>query len=335
MRALVTGGGGFLGSGICRALLAQGHEVVALQRSAAPELKKLGAEVRQGDLGDPASVESAADGCDLVFHVAAKAGHWGAWDDYFRANVIGTRNVLAACQRHAIARLVYTSTPSVVHRGGDLEGVDERMPYAKRFLAHYPATKAIAEREVIAANGPALATVALRPHLIWGPGDNHLLPRIVERARAGRLRFIGKPGKRIDTTYIDNAVAAHVLAATTLQPGATQAGQAYFISNGEPLATEDMINRLLDCAGLPPVHKRIPFGVAYAVGGLLELVYSVLKLNGEPVMTRFVADHLATAHWYDISAAQRDFGYRPQVSMEQGFAALRKKLWHANAATVR
>ncbi len=333
MRALVTGGAGFLGSGICRALREQGHAVVALQRSAAPALARLGVEVRQGDLGDERAVLDAAAHCDAIFHVAAKAGHWGAWDDYFRANVLGTRHVLAACQKHGITRLVHTSTPSVVHRGGDLEGVDERMPYARRFLAHYPATKAIAEREVIAANGPALATVALRPHLIWGPGDNHLLPRIVERARAGRLRFIGKPGKRIDTTYIDNAVAAHLLAAASLEPGAPQAGRAYFISNGEPLATEDMINRLLDCAGLPPVHARIPFGVAYAVGGLLELVYGVLKLKGEPVMTRFVADHLATAHWYDISAAQRDFGYRPQVPLEQGFAALRKALWHSGAAT--
>jgi nucleoside-diphosphate-sugar epimerase len=331
MRALVTGGAGFLGSGICRALRAQGHEVVALQRSAAPALARLGVEVRQGDLGDERAVLDAAARCDAIFHVAAKAGHWGAWDDYFRANVVGTRHVLAACQKHGITRLVHTSTPSVVHRGGDLEGVDERMPYAKRFLAHYPATKAIAEREVIAANGPALATVALRPHLIWGPGDNHLLPRIVERARAGRLRFIGKPGKRIDTTYIDNAVAAHLLAAATLQPGATQAGQAYFISNGEPLATEDMINRLLDCAGLPPVHARVPFAVAYAVGGLLELAYTALRLKGEPIMTRFVAEQLATAHWYDISAAQRDFGFSPQVSMEQGFAELRKALWHANA----
>jgi nucleoside-diphosphate-sugar epimerase len=333
VRALVTGGAGFLGSGICRVLRGQGHEVVALQRSAAPALGALGVAVRQGDLADERVVLDAAARCDVIFHVAAKAGHWGAYEDYFRANVIGTRNVLAACQKHGITRLVHTSTPSVVHRGGDLEGVDERMPYARRFLAHYPATKAIAEREVIAANGPALATVALRPHLIWGPGDNHLLPRIVERARAGRLRFIGKPGKRIDATYIDNAVAAHVLAAASLHPGAAQAGQVYFISNGEPLATEDMINRLLDCAGLPPVHARIPFGLAYVVGGLLELAYRAFRLDGEPIMTRFVADHLATAHWYDISAAQRDFGYQPQVSMEQGFAALRKALWQAGTAS--
>lgn len=322
MRALVTGAGGFLGGGIARALLAQGHGVVALQRGDAPALRALGAEVRRADLGDAGAVAAAAAGCDVVFHVAAKAGHWGSLAEYRRANVEGTANVLAACSEHGIGRLVYTSTPSVVHAGGDLEGVDERVPYATRFLAHYPATKALAEQSVLAANGPALATVALRPHLIWGPGDNHLYPRIVERARAGRLRFIGKPGKRIDTTYIDNAVDAHLLAAATLAPGAPQAGRAYFISNGEPLATEDMINRMLACAGLPPVHARIPFALAYAVGALMEAAWTVLPLPGEPLMTRFVADHLATAHWYDISAARRDFGYVPTVSMDQGFARL-------------
>ena len=325
-RALVTGGGGFLGSGICRALRAQGHDVVSLQRSAAPELAAIGVAVRTGDIGDAKVVAAAARGCDTIFHVAAKAGHWGSHADYFRANVSGTRNVLAACQQHGITRLVHTSTPSVVHAGGDLEGVDERAHYATRFLAHYPATKTLAEQEVLSANGPALATVALRPHLIWGPGDNHLLPRILARARAGRLRFIGPPGKLIDATYIDNAVDAHLKAAVTLQPGAPQAGRAYFISNGEPIATEDMINRLLDCAGLPPVHARIPFGLAYAVGALLEMVYGGLKLKGEPIMTRFVAEQLATAHWYDISAAARDFGYTPRVSMDQGFAALRVAL---------
>ncbi|MFO1493878.1 MAG: NAD-dependent epimerase/dehydratase family protein [Lysobacterales bacterium] len=322
MRALVTGAGGFLGGAIARALLAQGHAVVALQRGDAPALRALGAVVCRGDLGDANAVSAAAAGCDVVFHVAAKAGHWGTLAEYRRANVDGTAHVLAACRQHGIGRLVYTSTPSVVHSGGDLEGVDERVPYATRFLAHYPATKAIAEQLVLAANGPTLATVALRPHLIWGPGDNHLYPRIVERARAGRLRFIGKPGKRIDTTYIDNAVDAHLLAAATLAPGAPQAGRAYFISNGEPLTTEDMINRMLACAGLPPVQARTPFALAYAVGALMEAAWTVLPLPGEPLMTRFVADHLATAHWYDISAARRDFGYAPRVSMDEGFRRL-------------
>lgn len=323
MRALVTGGGGFLGGALARRLRQDGSDVVALQRSDAPALRALGVQVVQADLGDAAAVLAAAAGCDVVFHVAAKAGHWGALADYQRANVDGTLHVIAACQAHGIGKLVYTSTPSVVHAGGDLEGVDERVPYAQRFLAHYPATKAQAEQRVLAANGPTLSTVALRPHLIWGPGDNHLYPRIVERARAGRLRFIGKPGKRIDTTYIDNAVDAHLLAAQGLAPGAAQAGRAYFISNGEPIATEDMINRLLACADIAPVHGRIPFPVAYALGGLLEWAYTLLPLPGEPPMTRFVADHLATAHWYDISAARRDFGYQPKVSMDEGFARLR------------
>ena len=326
MKALVTGGGGFLGGAICRALIEQGDEVVALQRSSAPELTALGVRVQQGDIGDAGTVAAAARHCDLIFHVAAKAGHWGSYADYHRINVIGTRNILAACQQHGIGKLVYTSTPSVVHEGGDLEGVDERVAYARRFLAHYPQTKAIAEREVIAANGPALATCALRPHLIWGPGDNHLLPRIIERARAGRLRFVGKPGKRIDATYIVNATQAHLQAAAALEPDSANAGNAYFISNGEPIATEDMINRLLECAGLAPVHRRIPFGLAYGLGIGLETVYRMLGLPGEPIMTRFLADQLATAHWYDISAAQRDFGYRPKISMAEGFAALRRSL---------
>lgn len=326
MRALVTGGGGFLGGAICRALLAQGYEVVTVQRSPAPALAEIGVRVRQGDIGDAPSVAAAAAHCDVIFHVAAKAGHWGPYADYHRINVVGTRNVLAACQKHGIGKLVYTSTPSVVHEGGDLEGVDERVAYARRFLAHYPKTKAIAEREVIAANGPALATCALRPHLIWGPGDNHLLPRIIERARAGRLRFVGKPGKHIDATYIDNAAEAHLLAAAALEPDSATAGNAYFISNGEPIATEDMINQLLACAGLGPVHDRVSSRLAYALGAVLELSYRVLRLSGEPIMTRFLADQLGTAHWYDISAAQRDFGYRPRVSMAEGFAALRQSL---------
>lgn len=326
MRALITGASGFLGGALARALRARGDAVVALQRGAAPALAALGVDVQCGDIADAEAVIEAAAGCDIVFHVAAKAGHWGRHEDYYRANVRGTRHVLQACRQHGIRRLVHTSTPSVVHAGQDIEGGDERLPYAQRYLAWYPATKAAAEREVLAANGPALATVALRPHLIWGPGDNHLLPRIVARARAGRLRFIGTPGKRIDATYIDNAVAAHIAAGEALQPGAAHAGRAYFVSNGEPIAIEDMINRLLACAGLPPVHARIPFRAAYAIGATLELLWSVLRLRGEPPLTRFVADHLATAHWYDISAAARDFGWRPTVSMAQGFAALEGSL---------
>lgn len=326
MRALVTGASGFLGGAIARRLRSDEHQVVTLQRSPAPELEALGIEVRRGDIADPIAVRDAAAGCDVVFHVAAKAGHWGAYAEYHAANVLGTQAVIDACHAHGIGRLVHTSTPSVVHAGGDLEGIDESAPVATRFHAHYPATKAEAERRVLAANGAKLSTVALRPHLIWGPGDRHLLPRIVARAKAGRLRFVGPPGKRIDTTWIDNAVDAHLAAAEGLQPGAAQAGRAYFISNGEPIASEDMINRLLQCAGLRPEHRRIPYPVAFAVGALMEAAWTLLPLRGEPLMTRFLAEQLSTAHWYDISAAARDFGWRPRVSLEEGFGRLQASL---------
>lgn len=328
MRALVTGASGFLGGALARRLREQGYAVVVLQRSPAPELEALGIAVRRGDLADPRAVRDAAAACDVVFHVAAKAGHWGAYHEYYASNVLGTQAVIDACLAHGIRRLVYTSTPSVVHAGGDLEGIDESAPIATHFRAHYPATKAEAERRVLAANSATLSTVALRPHLIWGPGDRHLLPRIIARAKAGRLRFVGPPGKRIDTTWIDNAVDAHLAAAERLMPGAAHAGRAYFISNGEPIAAEDMINRLLDCAGLPPEHRRIPYPVAFAVGALMEAAWTLLRLRGEPWMTRFLAEQLATAHWYDISAAARDFGWRPRVSLEQGFARL-KASWQA------
>lgn len=332
MRVLVTGGGGFLGGAICRALRAHGSEVVSLQRRRSAELDALGVHQVLADIGDRAAVIEAARACSGVFHVAAKAGHWGSLEEYENANVRGTEHVLAACAVHGIARLVYTSTPSVAHAGGDLEGVDERAPIPTHFRAHYPATKARAEAMVLAANRPELATCALRPHLIWGPGDNHLLPRIVARARAGRLRFVGSGEKRIDCTYIDNAVAAHLKAYDSLWPGSAHAGKAYFISNGEPIALKTMINRLLDCAGLPPVQRHLPYPVAYAVGALMELCYRALSLPGEPLMTRFLAEQLNTAHWYDISAAARDFGYQPQVSMEQGFAQLRDHLQGAGRA---
>ncbi len=322
MRVLVTGAGGFLGGAIARLLLARGDQVVAVQRSAAPELVSLGAELFQGDLADPEIAKRAAITCDGVIHVAAKAGHWGSYESYFSANVLATRNVLAACEKHGITRLVYTSTPSVAHAGGDLAGVDESAPIPEHFHAHYPATKAIAEREVLRANSAALSTCALRPHLIWGPGDNHLLPRLIARAKAGKLRFVGDGENLLDTIYIDNAARAHLAALDRLKPGAACAGKAYFLSNDEPLPVKQIVNRLIACAGLPPCNQHIPTAIAYAVGALMELTYSVLPLQGEPLLTRFVVSQLSTAHWFDLSAAKRDLGYRAKVSISEGLARL-------------
>src|SRR5262249_15568037 len=283
--------------------------VRSFSRTDYPELRTLGVDVQQGDLADANAVSAATKGCDIVLHVAARAGIWGPYGDYYRTNVVGTENVLAACRRWGIARLVYTSSPSVIFNGNDMEGVDESVPYPEHFEAHYPATKAEAERLVLKANGADLATVALRPHLIWGPGDPHLVPRILARARAGQLRRIGRANKLVDCLYIDNAVEAHLLAADRLFPCAPVAGTAYFISPGEPVPLWDLINRILDAAGLSPVTHSVPFLVAHAAGWLLEKMHELRSDSREPRMTRFLARELSTAHWFDIRAARRDLGY--------------------------
>lgn len=329
MKALVTGGGGFLGGVIVRQLLARGDEVRSLARGAYPGLESMGVEVLRGDLSDPQSVARAVAGCDVVFHVAAKAGVWGSRASFEQANIEGTRNVIAACRAHGVSKLVYTSTPSVVSAGGDVEGVDETAPYPEHFQAEYPRTKAIAEKLVLEANGPELSTVALRPHLIWGPGDTQFIPRLVARAKAGRLRLVGDGRSLVDVIYVDNAAEAHLLAADRLAPDSPIAGRAYFLSQGEPVAVADMINGLLGAAGLPPVTKRIPPGVAHALGAMLEFFYGALKIQAEPPMTRFLAKQLSTAHWFDISAARRDLGYQPRVSTEEGLRRLAQALAEA------
>ena len=328
MNLLVTGGGGFLGQALCRGLIERGHTVTSFNRGRYPELDALGVRQHQGDLADRDAVLAAfaddGNGFDAVFHNAAKAGAWGSRDSYFRANVIGTRHVIEACRAHGIGRLVHTSSPSVTHRATHpVEGgTAETVPYGESVKAHYASTKAIAEREVLAANDATLATVALRPRLIWGPGDNQLLPRLVQRAQAGRLRLVGRGDNLVDTTYIDNAAQAHFDAFERLVPGGACAGRAYFISNGEPRPMRDIVNALLAAAGAPPVTKSLPFGAAYAIGAACEALWTVLPLRGEPPLTRFLAEQLATTHWYDMAPAARDFGYVPKVSIAEGLARL-------------
>lgn len=334
MRILVTGGGGFLGQALCRGLVERGHAVTSFNRGLYAELDVLRVRQVQGDLADRDAVLAALDGFDAVFHNAAKAGAWGSYDSYHRANVLGTQHVIDACRAHGIGRLVYTSTPSVTHRATHpvAGGTAGTVPYGDDVKAPYAATKIIAEKAVLAANDATLATVALRPRLIWGPGDNQLLPRLVERARAGRLRFVGDGENVIDTTYVDNAAQAQFDAFEHLAPGAACAGRAYFISNGEPKTVREVVNGLLAAAGAPQVQGTVPFRVAYAIGAVCEAAWSVLPLHGEPPMTRFLAEQLGTTHWYDMAPATRDFGYLPKVSFAEGLARL-ARAWERAAIT--
>ena len=326
MKVLVTGGGGFLGGAIVDQLLARGEAVRSFSRGQYPELAAKGVETVQGDLADPEAVRKAVAGCEVVFHTAAKPGMWGSYESYYRPNVLGTRNVIAACKTEGVPRLVHTSSPSVAHGAGSIEGADESIGIPNSFDAHYPATKAEAEREVLAANGEELKTVALRPHLLWGPGDNHLLPRIVDRAKSGRLRFVGRPSPKVDSTWIGDGAWAHLLAEEELRGQARCAGKAYFVSQGEPWPSDQLINGMLEAAGLEPLDKRIPAGLAWTIGLLCEGVYGALGIQSEPPMTRFLARQLSTAHWYDIGAAARDFGYVPRTSIGEGLAKLREGL---------
>jgi nucleoside-diphosphate-sugar epimerase len=326
MNVLVTGGGGFLGGVIVRMLRERGDQVRSFSRGVHPVLAPLDVEQIQGNLADREAVFRAAAGCSTVFHVAAKAGIWGRYDDFYEANVIGTENIIAACQTHGIPALVHTSSPSVVFDGRDVEGGNESLPYPPHYEAHYPKTKALAEQMVLAAASPALATVALRPHLIWGPGDNHLVPRIVAKGRAGKLRRIGTRPCLVDTVYVDNAARAHLQAADRLSMSSTISGKAYFISNGQPLPLWEMVNRILAAADIPPVTRSIPPKLAYAIGCICESFWGTLPLKGEPPMTRFVAHELASAHWFNIEAARRDFGYQPEISIDEGLIRLRQWL---------
>ncbi|MBP7982173.1 MAG: NAD-dependent epimerase/dehydratase family protein [Arenimonas sp.] len=328
MKVLVTGGSGFLGLALCRALLAQGYQVTSYQRHFSPELKQLGVRQVLGALNDGPKLLEAMLDQGAVLHNAAKASGWGAWDDFYQTNVVGTQCVIAGCLQLGIRKLVYTSTPSVVHDGHKpvAGGNEADTPYASRFTAHYPHTKMLAERALLAANSEALATVALRPRLIWGPGDTQLLPRLVARARKGRLRFIGDGGNKMDCTYIDNVVQAHLLALQRAEPGAACAGKAYFISNGEPKPIREIVNGLLGAAGAPLVNKALPFRLAFALGIVCEGLWRIARLDGEPPMTRFLAEQLSTEHWYDCSAARRDLGYVPDVSFAEGLLRLRASL---------
>ncbi|HWA99910.1 MAG TPA: NAD-dependent epimerase/dehydratase family protein, partial [Pirellulales bacterium] len=327
MKTLVTGAGGFLGQYLVERLIARGDSVRAFVRRPNAELEQLGVEVVLGDIRDPVAVARACEQIDVVHHTAAIAGIWGPWRDFYEINTLGTEHVIAGCRKHRVPKLVYTSSPSVTFDGGDQSGINESAPYATQWLAHYPHSKALAEAKVLAAHDDrGLLTCALRPHLIWGPRDRHLVPRLIDRAYSGRLLRVGAGENLIDMIYVDNAAEAQLQAADALAPGSPVGGRAYFLSQGEPVNCWQWIDQLLELAWLRPVRRSISLGAAYAIGAVLEAVWRTARLKSEPPMTRFLAAQLGRDHWFDISAARRDFGYRPIVSTDEGMQRLKKWL---------
>lgn len=318
MKALITGGAGFLAQYIVEKLLERGDEVRSFARGSYPELESLGVECIRGDLRNADDVKAACEGCDVVFHVAALAGMWGNYDLFYDINVKGTEHIIDACKAHGIKKLVYTSSPSVVFPMGDLEGVDESQPYPDRYYSPYAKTKAIAEQKVLAANGPDLATCSLRPHLIWGPRDTHILQLLIDRSREGKLIQIGEGKNLVDLTYVENGADAHLQAADALEPESAVAGKAYFISDGAPVNLWDWVNDFLKRMELPTVSKTVSEKTAMRIAGVMEGVYKALPFLGTPKLTRFMVSNFATSHYFDISAARNDFGYDPKITNEEG-----------------
>ncbi len=320
--ALITGGGGFVGKAVVKGLLARSVSCRVLGRNPYPELQSLGVKCIEGDIRNQESLLEASKSVDIIFHIAALAGVWGKWDEYYSINVEGTENVITACRKNGIPNLVYTSTPSVVFDKDDIVGGDESLPYASSFQCNYAKSKVTAEKMVLDAAGSSLNTCALRPHLIWGPCDPHLIPRIIERGRKGQLKIIGDGTNLVDISYIDNVAHAHLLAADNLVNVGTAAGQAYFISQGEPVNLWDWINNLFEKVGVDPILKKVPFPFAYGAGGILEIIHTFFKPAEEPRMTRFLAGQLAKSHYFSIEKAQKDLGYKPLVSTEEGMTRL-------------
>lgn len=329
MKILVTGGQGFLGRRVLELLLEEGHQVKALVRREAQDLAALGAEIVRGDLLAPETLISATKGVDGVIHCAARSGIWGPLDDYIQANTVTTWHILNAARRAGAAWLVHTSSPSVVHTGRPLEGVDESAPYTNSPRQAYPYSKMLAEKLVMAADEPTFRTAALRPHLIWGPGDPHFLPRLTAKARSGRLCLI-RSQALVDGTYIDNAAQAHLLAARKLAgPQAAEVGgRAFFIGQGQPLTAAAMISNLLAAVSRESeplsVRRYIPAWLGLAAGTAIETVWPWLGLKSEPPLTRFVAEELALPHWFNLTLAQKLLGYTPAISLEEGLHRLKQ-----------
>jgi 2-alkyl-3-oxoalkanoate reductase len=322
MKILITGGGGFLGSSIAKKLVALGNEVTILGRKSYPEFEKIFHCIK-ADVRDLPSVNKALEGQEVVFHTAAIPGIWGDYKDFYATDVQGTENIIIACHKNKVKKLIYTSSPSVVFGSNNIDGANEQIPYPDKYLCNYSKTKAIAEKMVLRANGSkGLATVCIRPHLIWGPGDPHLLPRIIERAKNKKLFRVGEGKNLVDMIYIDNAVDAHIKAYETLDLNSNVAGKCYFVSDDKPVFLWEWIELLLIKLELPSITKTITFKWAFLLGRILEVFHKVFYIKKEPIMTRFLATQLSKSHYFNISQAKKDFGYKPLINNEEGIKRL-------------
>ena len=326
MKVLVTGGSGFLGKALCLKIHQLGHSVSYLSRSEAPELSALSIKWFKGDISNLSIVIDATKEQSTVFHTAALAGYWGKKEDFYSTNVKGTENVINGCLKNNVPFLIYTSSPSIVFNGSDLENIDETFSYPKKQLCLYSETKCIAEKIVLANNKNGLKTISLRPHLIWGPGDNHLLPRIIKKARKKEMKIVGNGKNKVDLIYIDNAVHGHILAWQGLINLMPCDGKAYFISDDEPIELWSWLNSLLQKLELPEITKSISFQKAYWLGAIIEQIYSLLNINREPPMTRFVAVSLATHHYFNMKKAKTDFNYHTIVKEDEALEKTVKEL---------
>ncbi len=326
MRVLVTGAGGFLGSSLSRQLINCGYEVIGLARGHYPHLEKIGIKMIRADLKNSQEIKPHFENIDACFHTAGKVAMWGRWEDFYQTNVMGTQNVIQACREKKVPYLIYTSSPSVIFGNQSIEGADENLPYPKKNYSFYAQSKALAEQDVLQANTQTLKTLSLRPHLIFGPGDKNLVPRLVESAKKGRLKIIGEGHNRVDVVYIENASEAHRLALEKLVEGAPVDGKAYFIGQG-PVPLWTFINQILEQYKVPPIEKKISFRRAFWLGHIIEKFLSLIgQYNINPPMTRFVALQMAKSHYYNHERAHRLLGWRPTIGLTQALEKLNPNL---------
>jgi nucleoside-diphosphate-sugar epimerase len=320
--AFVTGGSGFIGGHLIERLVRDGWSVRALARSprSADRVAALGATAIPGDLDSPSTIRTGADGAELAFHAAAAVLEWGRRDDYVRANVLGTNNVLQGCRDAGVARLVHVSTEAVLMAGQPLVNVDETAPLRPDSPAYYPATKAMAEQLVRNANGNGFETVAVRPRLVWGPGDTTILPGLVAAIRGGRFAWIGGGRHLSATTHVANAVEGLILAAAKGRPG-----EAYFVTDGAPVVFRDFVTQLVASAGLEPPARSLPAALAGRMAAVTEGIWKAMRLSSTPPLSRMPVWLASQECTIDISKAQSELSYAPVMLREQGLAQLHSR----------